>query len=160
MMKKRIYHRFPRREVQFEQKNRYYSDLPYLVKVMANTDGRFGMFVTESVTRRGYRIQAKRELKVEIVMNGIDFSPLNYRNAESVVGTIEPEGMVDFRISLKYSYLDGEYSRVPFKGDVFLVRAILEGDVLTLRINHIDGPGRTECGRIADTIVEELRRGS
>jgi hypothetical protein len=68
--------------------------------------------------------------------------------------------MVDFRISLKYSYLDGEYSRVPFKGDVFLARAILEGDVLTLRINHIDGPGRTECGRIADTIVDELRRGS
>lgn len=59
-MRKRIYHKFPHREVEFEQKYRYHSDLPYLVKVMANMDGKFGMFVTESVVQRGHRIQAKK----------------------------------------------------------------------------------------------------
>jgi hypothetical protein len=159
-MKKRIYHRFPRREVEFEQRNRYYADLSYLVQVMAGMDGKFGMFVTESIARKGHRIQARREIGVEIVTNGLDFSPLNYRNVDSVIGTIETEGTIDFRISLKYSYLDGKYNRVPFKGDIFLLRTILEGGILTLRINHIDGPGRTECGRIADTVVDELRRES
>ncbi len=159
MMRKRIYHRFPRREVQFEQKNRYYSDLPYFVKVMAGMDGKFGMFVTESVTKKGHRIQAKREISVEIVINGMDFSPLSYESVDSIIDTIEPEGIIDFRVTLDYSYLDGKYNRVSFKGDVFLVRALLESEILTLRINHIDGPGRTECGRVADTIVDELRRG-
>lgn len=159
-MKKRIYHRFPHREVEFEQRNRYYADLPYLVKVMAGMDGKFGMFSTESIARKGSRIQARREIGVEIVMNGLDFSPLNYRNVDSIIDTIEPKGTIDFRVSLKYSYLDGKYNRVPFKGDIFLVRIILEDDILTLRINHIDGPGRTECGRVADTLIDELRRGS
>jgi hypothetical protein len=157
MMKKRIYHRFPHREIEFEQRNRYYADLPFLVKTIADIDGKSGTFVTES---KGHSIQARREIVAEVVTNGIDFSPLNNRNVDSILGSIEPQGTIDFRISLKYSYLDGEYNRVPLKGDIFLVRAILKGDILTFRINHIDGQGRTECGRIADTIVEELRRGS
>jgi hypothetical protein len=127
---------------------------------MANMDGKFGMFVTESVTKRGHRIQAKREIGVEIVTNGIDFSPLNYDTVEGVLDTLEPEGIVDFRIHLRYSYLDGKYNRVPFRGDIYLVRAILEHELLVLQINHIDGPKRTECGRVADTIIDELRRGS
>ncbi|ETA68910.1 MAG: hypothetical protein PWQ51_348 [Methanolobus sp.] len=160
MMRKRIYHRFPHRTVEFEQKYRYHSDLPFFVKVMANMDGKFGMFVTESVTKRGHRIQAKREIGVEIVANGIDFSPLNYDTVEGVLDTLDPEGIVDFRIHLRYSYLDGKYNRVPFRGDIYLVRAILEHELLVLQINHIDGPKRTECGRVADTIIDELRRGS
>jgi hypothetical protein len=127
---------------------------------MANMDGKFGMFVTESVTKRGHRIQAKREISVEIVYNGIDFSPLNYDSVEDVLDTLETEGIVDFRIHLRYSYLDGKYNRVPFRGDIYLVRAILEHELLVLQINHIDGPKRTECGRVADTIIDELRRGS
>jgi hypothetical protein len=146
--------------VEFEQKYRYHSDLPFFVKVMANMDGKFGMFVTESVTKRGHRIQAKREIGVEIVANGIDFSPLNYDTVEGVLDTLETEGIVDFRIHLRYSYLDGKYNRVPFRGDIYLVRAILEHELLVLQINHIDGPKRTECGRVADTIIDELRRGS
>ncbi|HJH28322.1 MAG TPA: hypothetical protein C5S51_01295 [Methanosarcinaceae archaeon] len=159
MMRKRIYHRFPHREIQFEQKYRYYSDLPFLVKVMASMDGKFGMFVTESVAQRGHRIQAKREISVEIMTNGVDFAPLNYENVDGIIDTIEPEGIIDFKIALKYSYLDGKYNRVPFKGDMYLVRIILESDVSTLQVKHIDGPYRTECGRVADTIIEELRRG-
>ncbi|NYT19734.1 MAG: hypothetical protein GKC08_05535 [Methanosarcinales archaeon] len=160
MMRKRIYHRFPHREVQFEQKHRYYSDLPYFVKVMAGMDGKFGMFVTESATKRGHRIQAKREIGVEIAMNSMDFDPLNYESVDSVIDTIEPEGIIDFRMTLTYSYLDGKYNRVPMRGDVYLVRAILESEVLTLRVNLIDGQERTECGRLADTIIDELRRGA
>jgi len=160
MMRKRIYHRFPHREVEFEQKYRYHSDLPFFTKVMANMDGKFGMFVTESVSQRGHRIQAKREIRVEIVTNGIDFAPLNYENVDEIIATIEQEGILDFRISLNYSYLDGKYNRVPFRGDIYLVRAILENELLVLQINHIDGQKRTECGRLADTIIDELRRGS
>ena len=160
MMRKRIYHRFPHRTIEFEQKYRYYSDLPFFVKVMANMDGKFGMFVTESVTQRGHRIQAKREIAVEVVTNGIDFSPLNYDTVEGVLETLEPEGIMDFRIHLRYSYLDGKYNRVPFRGDIYLARAIVESELLVLQINHIDGPKRTECGRVADTIIDELRRGS
>ncbi len=160
MMRKRIYHRFPHREVEFEQKYRYHSDLPFFTKVMANMDGKFGMFVTESVSQRGHRIQAKREIRVEIVTNGIDFAPLSYENVDEIIATIEQEGILDFRISLNYSYLDGKYNRVPFRGDIYLVRAILENELLVLQINHIDGQKRTECGRLADTIIDELRRGS
>lgn len=160
MMRKRIYHRFPHRQIEFEQKYRYHSDLPFFTKVMANMDGKFGMFVTESVTQRGHRIQAKREIRVEIVTNGLDFAPLNYENVDEIIGTIEKEGILDFRISLNYSYLDGKYNRVPFRGDIYLVRAILENELLVLQINHIDGQKRTECGRVADTIIDELRRGS
>lgn len=123
-------------------------------------DGKFGMFVTESVSQRGHRIQAKREIRVEIVTNGIDFAPLSYENVDEIIGTIENEGIIDFRISLNYSYLDGKYNRVPFRGDIYLVRAILENELLVLQINHIDGQKRTECGRLADTIIDELRRGS
>ncbi|MDW7732490.1 MAG: hypothetical protein SCH66_08685 [Methanolobus sp.] len=123
-------------------------------------DGKFGMFVTESVTQRGHRIQAKREIRVEIVTNGIDFAPLNYENVDEIIETIEKEGIIDFRINLNYSYLDGKYNRVAFRGDIYLVRAILENELLVLQINHIDGQKRTECGRVADTIIDELRRGS
>ncbi|TGC11456.1 hypothetical protein [Methanolobus halotolerans] len=160
MMRKRIYHRFPHRQVEFEQKYRYHSDLPFFIKVMANMDGKFGMFVTESVTQRGHRIQAKREIRVEIVTNGIDFASLNYDNVDEIIGTIEKEGIIDFKIYLNYSYLDGKYNRVPFRGDIYLVRAILENELMVLQINHIDGQKRTECGRVADTIIDELRRGS
>ena len=159
MMRKRIYHRFPHREVEFEQKYRYISDLPFLVKVMANMNGKFGMFVTESVTQIGHRIQAKREISVDIVTNGVDFAPLCYENLDSILDTIEPEGIIDFRVSLKYSYLDEKYNRVPFRGDTYLVRAILEGDILALQISILEGSGRTECGRVADTIFDEIRCG-
>ncbi|HJH31510.1 MAG TPA: hypothetical protein C5S50_04890 [Methanosarcinaceae archaeon] len=160
MMRKRIYHCFPHREIQFEQKYRYHSDLPFFVKVMANLNGKFGMFVTESVTQKGHRIQAKREIDVGIMTNGVDFTPLNSNNVDMLIDTIEPEGIIDFKISLRYSFLDEKYNRVPFKGDVYLVRMILETNIATLQITHIDGLYSTECGRVADTIIEELRRGA
>ena len=160
MMRKRVYRRFPHREIQFEQKYRYHSDLKFLVRVMADLDGKFGMFVTESVAKRDHRVQAKREIRVEIMTNGVDFAPLNPDNFSRITDTIEAEGIIDFRFTLKYSYLDDKYNRVPLKGDTYLVRTILESDIATLQIIHIDGPYVTECGRVADTIIEELRRGA
>lgn len=159
MMRKRIYHRFPHREIQFEQKYRYHSDLPFLVKIMANMDGKFGMFVTESVAQKGHRIQAKREINVEIMTNGVDFAPLNTDTVNKIIDTIEAEGIIDFKIVLKYSHLDEEYNRVAFKEDIYLIRIILESGISTLQIKHINGPSRTECSNVADTIIDELRRG-
>jgi hypothetical protein len=123
-------------------------------------DGKFGMFVTESVVQRGHLIQAKREISIEIVSNGVDFENLNYKNVDQMIDTIEKEGIIDFKVVLNYSYLDEKYNRVPFRGDTYLVRALLENEVLVLQIHRIEGPGRTEAGRVADTIIEEIRRGS
>jgi hypothetical protein len=86
--------------------------------------------------------------------------PLNYENVDEIAQTIDSEGIMDFRIHLDYSYLDGKYNRVAFRGDIYLLRASLENELLVLQINHIDGSKRTECGRVADTIIDELRRGS
>lgn len=92
--------------------------------------------------------------------NGVDFENLNYKNVDQMIDTIEKEGIIDFKVVLNYSYLDGKYNRVPFRGDTYLVRALLENEVLVLQIHRIEGPGRTEAGRVADTIIEEIRRGS
>lgn len=159
-MRKRLYHKFPYEDIEFEQKYRYHADLQYLVKVMANINGKFGMFVTESVVQKGHKIEAKREIGVEIVVNGVDFEPLNNRNLDTLISTIESKGIIDFKINLNYSYLDKNYNRVPFRGDTYLVRASLENDVLILQIHRIDGVGRTETSRLADTIIEEIRRDS
>lgn len=160
-MRKRVYYHFPKRELHFEQRYRYYGDLLYLVRTMAGIDGKYGMFSTESPDREGHIIQARRDIKVHIVENNLDFVHLNLDNVEDLLDGIESEGILDFKITLKYSYLDGKYNRIAFAGDDYLVRtdADLEDDLLTLKIHLDAGYGRTECGRVADTIVEELRRG-
>ena len=158
-MRKRIYHMFPHQEEHFEKKYRYQRNLPYFAKILANMDGKSGVFVTESPVKNGHMIHAKREIEVGIVVNGVDFEPLNLENADQIIGTIEPEGTIDFRIALKYSYLDEKYDRISFRGDAYLVRACQESDVLTLLINHVSGIKRTDCDRVADTIIDELRRG-
>ncbi|MCK5661168.1 MAG: hypothetical protein KAH86_07390 [Methanosarcinales archaeon] len=157
-MRKRIYRYFPRRDLHFEQRYRYFFDLPYLTRTMAAIDGKFGMFSTSSPDLKGHKIQAKRDIFVYICEDGVDFSPLNIDTVDSIIGDIEPEGVLDFRMSLKYSYLDGRFNRVAFSGDDYLVRVNIEGDLLILQIMLEAGPGRTECGRIADTILEELRK--
>ena len=158
-MRKRVYYRFPQRGLHFEQKYRYYEDLPYLVRTMAGMDGKYGMFSTESPDQRGHIIQAKRDIEVYIVENNLDFVRLTLDTVEEIIEGIESGGMLDFKISLKYSYLDGKYNRIAFAGDDYLARVHLDGDLITLKVHLDAGNGRTECGRVADTIVEELRRG-
>ncbi len=77
---------------------------------------------------------------------------------DAILPDIEAEGTIDFRIKLSYAALDHKYTRVPIKGDSYLVRTSLENGVLKMLINNTEGMGRTDCERIADTIVEEIKR--
>lgn len=157
-MRKRIYRYFPKVDIAFEQKYRYSLDLQYLVRTMAAINGKFGMFSTSSPDFKGRTIQAKREISMYLCDNGLDFSSLDTDTADSIIGDIEPEGTLDFKVSLLYSYLDENYKRVAFSGDNYIVRANLDGNTLTLQVQPETGPGRTDCGNIADTILEELRK--
>ena len=154
---KRMYHQFPK-EPEFERKYNFRADLPYVVKVMARMDGQFGNFVTDGPDRKSTPIKAKRSIGIEITDKSIDFIPLNKNTLDSVLKDVTGEGIIDFRVNLNYSFLDEKFDRVPFKGDSYLVRADLENNVLTMKVHHIDGMGRTECGRVADTIVDEIVR--
>jgi len=159
-MRKRIYYRFPERDVHFEQKYRYYEDLPYLVRTMAGLDGKHEMFTTESPDRKGQTTKAKRDIAVYIVENNLDFAHLSPASVDAVLVGIESGGTLDFKISLKYSRLDEKYKMIVFAGDEYLVRMHLDGDLLTLTVHLDSGPGRTECRQVAGTIVDALRRGT
>ncbi len=152
---KRIYHQFPQKP-ELERKYNFRADLPYIVRTIAAINGQFGTFITDSPDLKGRPVQAKRSINVEVTDNSVNFYPLNDSTVESVLKDVKNEGTVDFRVTLKYSFLDNKFDRVPFKGDSFLVRARLDGGILTMNVHHIDGMGRTECGRIADTIVDEI----
>ncbi len=154
---KRMYHQFPKNP-EFERKYNFQSDLPYIVKILAGMDGQFGTFITDGPDRKATPIQAKRSINIEITDKNIDFYPLNKNNLGSVLKDVSAEGIIDFRVNLKYSFLDEKFDRVAFKGDSYLIRAELENGVLTMKVHHIDGMGRTDCERIADTIVDEISR--
>ena len=159
MTRKRIYHRPPGLETHFEQQYRYHSDLQYFVKTLAEMNGKFGMFEPQNLTGQK-NVQMKREIGVEIVTNGVDFASINHENINKTIKTIEPEGAIDFRINLFYTYLDENYIRIPFRNDSYIVRANLKDSHLILQISHQEGPRITEVNRIADTIIDEIRRGS
>lgn len=159
-MRKRIYYHFPQGDVHFEQKYRYYEDLPYLVRTMAGLDQRHEMFTTESPDQRGHTIHAKREIAVYIVENNLDFVHLSPASVDAVLVGIESCGTLDFKVSLKYSRLDEKYKMIAFTGDEYLVRMHLDRDLLTLTVHLDSGPVRTECRQVADTIVEALRQGA
>ena len=154
---KRMYHQFPK-EPDFERKYNFKADLPYIVKTMAGMDGQFGTFITDGPDRKATPIQAKRSINIEITDKSIDFYPLNKNNLGSVLKDVSAEGIIDFRVNLRYSFLDEKFDRVAFKGDSYLVRTELEDGILTMKVHHIDGLGRTDCERIADTIVDEITR--
>lgn len=154
---RRTYHLFPQNP-EFERKFRFEADLPFLVSTMAGLDGQFGTFVTDGPDRKATPIKAKRSIEVEIAEKSVDFVPLNKNTLDSVLRDISPEGIIDFKINLKYSVLDTNYNRVAFKGDTYLIRTNLDNGVLTMNINLVDGLARTGCERIADTIVEEIKR--
>lgn len=154
-MNKWLYHRFPNRPPDFEQRYRYRSDLAHLLRVMASLNKKFGLFEVE--LPRGGLGKAKREFSIGIAERGIDFSPLLREKAESIAESLKGDGIIDFKLDLKYSYLASGYLGMPFKGDTFLLRANLQGDVLTLIVNHIDGPGKTSSAEVANTIVEEIK---
>ncbi len=152
---KRIYHQFPPKP-ELERKYNFRADLPYIVRTIAAINGQFGTFITDSPDLKGRPVQAKRSISIDITDRSVNFNPLNEDTIESVLKDVKTEGTIDFRVTLKYSFLDDKFDRVPFKGDSFLVRTRLESGILTMNVHHIDGLGRTESGRIADTIVDEI----
>jgi hypothetical protein len=154
---RRTYHLFPQNP-EFERKFRFEADLPFLVRTMAGLDGQFGTFVTDGPDRKATPIQAKRSIGVEITDKSVDFVPLNKHTIDSVLRDVTPEGEIDFKLNLRYSVLDAKYNRVAFKGDTYLVRTNLDNGVLTMKIHLTDGQARTDPERIADTIVEEIKR--
>ncbi|MCE8422894.1 MAG: hypothetical protein J5U17_10550 [Candidatus Methanoperedens sp.] len=152
---KRTYSQFPQKP-DFEQKYNFKANLPYIVGVIAGMDGQFGEFITDAPDIKRTPIIAKRAINIEISEKRTEFISLNKDNLSNVLKDIDNEGTIDFRIILRYTYLDEKYVRVPFKGDSFLVRTILDNGVLTIKVHRVDGLERTESGRIADTIVDEI----
>jgi len=152
---KRTYHQFPQKP-ELERKYNFKADLHYIVRTIARMNGKSGEFITDSPDLKGRPIQAKRSMNIEITDRSVNFYPLNDDTVESIIGDVKNEGTIDFKVTLKYSFLDDKFDRVPLKGDSFLVRTRLDSGILTINVHHIDGMGRTECGRIADTIVDEI----
>jgi hypothetical protein len=154
---RRTFHLYPH-DPEFERKFRFEEYLPFLVRIMSGMNGQSGEFITDGPDRKATPIKAKRSIEIEITDRSVDFLPLNKNTLDSVLKDITPEGTIDFRVILRYSVLDSNYNRIGFKGDTYLVRTNLDKGVLTMNIHLTDGLGRTDCERIADTIVEEIKR--
>jgi len=154
---RRTYHLYPQNP-EFERKFRFEEYLPFLVRIMAGMNGQSGEFITDGPDRKATPIKAKRNIGIEISERSVDFVTLNKNTLDSVLRDVTSEGTIDFRVILQYSLLDSNYNRIGFKGDTYLVRTNLDKGVLTMNIHLVDGLGRTDCERIADTIVEEIKR--
>ncbi|HMK46928.1 MAG TPA: hypothetical protein VK436_09910 [Methanocella sp.] len=156
----RIYYRFPS-QVDLDRNYGYSADTRYLVKAMAGINGKIGAtdFDTDgpSIKSRVNTVKAKCELLIEIAARRVDFLPLTQQNLASVLPGLEPGGTIDFRFTVKYSYLDEHFNRMSLKSDVFLVRATVDGK-LNLRVANMDGQERTMPEEIANTIEAQLKR--
>jgi len=159
MSESRQYHYYPRVTADVEQRFFYRQTVPYFIHTMALMNKKFGSFVTISPDGTG-KIKAKREIIVEVIDRKTEFIPLTKESLKHVIKG-DGIGTIDFKIKLHYTYLDDKYRPTPFKGDTYLIRANFEGveqdkSMLTLKVHHIDGPMKTECEQIVDTIITEL----
>ncbi|MGE5403278.1 MAG: hypothetical protein ACM3NG_00310 [Candidatus Doudnabacteria bacterium] len=154
----RVYYEFPRR-IDFERRYGFKRDMKYLVRVMASINGKSGSMEFETqgpnVKRNVDMVKARREVKVDVTKNKMDFVTLTPVHTEQELNTIPANGTVDFRVTVMYTYFDKNFDRMPLQSDIFLVRSILNGD-LTLQVTSIDGQGRTLPEEIANTIETQL----
>lgn len=150
----RIYYRFPQ-NIDFEQRYGFNGDLKYLARVMASMYGKSGHMeidtVGPNVKRNPDAIKARRDIKIDIVQNRLDFVPLSQVTLSKELASIPPDGTVDFRFTVGYTYMDRNYDKMSLVDDVFLVRAIMKDD-LTLQISQTHGQGRTLPEEVANTI--------
>jgi hypothetical protein len=155
----RIYYRFPQ-NIDFERRYGYSADLRYLLKVMASINGKSGSIEFETpgldVKQHVDTVRARRDVIVEVSEKRMDFVRLTPPNLSAVLPTLMPQGTVDFRVTVGYTYMDSHFDRRPLESDVFLVRAIVDGD-LTLQVVNIKGQGRTMPEEIANTIETQLK---
>ena len=155
----RIYYRFPQ-NVDFERQYGYSADLRYLLKVMASIHGKSGAIDFETpgldVKRHVDTVRARRDVTVEVSEKRMDFVKLTPPNLAAVLPTLTPQGTVDFRFTVGYTYVDSHMDRLPLESDVFLVRAIVDGE-LTLQVATVKGQGRTIPEEIANTIETRLK---
>ena len=148
-----MYHKFPQ-EVDFEKKYKVKFGLGRVIRALKSLDKTFDNFETYLPNRRNYRINAKREIAVEVTERGVDFAPIDRLDEAQ----IENEGIADFRINLLYSYLSEKYERMPIKGDSFLLRAEIRKGVLALYLVHIDGLKRTPVESVAALIKNTIEK--
>jgi hypothetical protein len=155
----RIYYRFPQ-DVDFERQYGYSADLRYLLKVMASIHGKSGAIDFETpgldVKRHVDTVRARRDVTVEVSEKRMDFVKLTPQTLAAVLPTLTPQGTVDFRFTVGYTYVDSHMDRLPLESDVFLVRAIIDGK-LTLQVVMVKGQGRTIPEEIANTIETQLK---
>ena len=150
----RIYYRFPQK-IDFERHYGFNGDLKYLARVMASMYGKSGHMEIDTtgpnVKRNPDAVKARRDIKVDIVENKLDFVPLSSVTLQKELATIPPKGIVDFRFTVGYTYMDHNYDKMSLVDDVFLVRATMNSD-LTLQITQTHGQGRTVPEEVANTI--------
>ncbi|MCD1295121.1 hypothetical protein CUJ83_08935 [Methanocella sp. CWC-04] len=155
----RVYYHFPR-EIDFERHYGFNADMRYLMKVMASIHGGSGSMefetVAPNVNVHVRTVKARRDVVVEVTEKKIDFIPLTQENLTRVLPTLEQDGTVDYRVTVRYSYYDENFQKMTLKSDVFLVRTIL-GDDLTIQVKLVDGHGRTLPEEIANTIETQLQ---
>jgi hypothetical protein len=159
MKNSREYHYYPKTPADVEQKFYYRQTIPYFVHTMAMMNKKFGRFTT-TLPDKKEQVNAKREIHVEIAEDKTEFAPLTSEKVQRITENSHTD-TIDFKIKLHYTYLDDKYRLTPFKGDTYLVRANfirkkINENLLTLKVHHIDGPKKTECERIIDTIIHEL----
>ncbi|MCK4928152.1 MAG: hypothetical protein KAR76_00305 [Methanosarcinales archaeon] len=156
-MRKRIYHRFPVQEIEFTQTYSFRGNLQYLVKTLAGMNNKSGSITLKRTP--DHTLEVKRKINVYITEAGVDFKPLILQDLDIVLDGIEDNGILDFKISILYSRLDKDYRRVSFNEDTFLIRCDLAQEILTMKINPLNGPGHTNCNEVASTLVDEIERG-
>jgi hypothetical protein len=144
-IRKRIYRSFPK-YADLERKYRVRFPLSRFLKALRSMDGSSSEI---HFNHHGRDVKAKREILVEIA-DKVEFVPL--------VDEIGDEKTVDFRINLRYSYLDERYNPIPLKGDTYLLRTNLERGILTLQLVHTDGPLYTGKEEVISIIKNAIER--
>ncbi|MBI4362087.1 MAG: hypothetical protein HY558_02830 [Euryarchaeota archaeon] len=152
-MRKRVYHLFPA-SAHIERRFRVSFGLDRVVRSLRSVDGASDTLETHLPDQKSTPVAAKREFHVEVTDRSVDFIPIS----QMAPADVEAEGTIDFRIRVRYGYLTQTYSRLPLKGDLYLLRADLRGGLLTLRLAHMEGLRRTPPAEMFQSVYSALQK--